>query len=133
MGPAGTGRLHRWPLLGRRPPSGTGPGEARRANEARGQPRISAAEEICACAERVLARKDELEDALVDLRRSDALERQAIETAQATVYALMTGDIAHASDVVARDLDRWIERNKHLAQDIMRRQRSPSPHDSRRR
>jgi hypothetical protein len=84
-------------------------------------------------AARVLARKDELEDALVDLRRGDALERQAIETALATVYALMTGDIAHPSDVVARDLNRWLERNKHLAQDITRRQRSPNPHDSRRR
>jgi hypothetical protein len=73
---------------------------------------------------RVFARKDELEDALVDLRRGDAL---------ATVYALMTGDIAHPSDVVARDLNRWLERNKHLAQDITRRQRSPNPHDSRRR
>jgi hypothetical protein len=65
--------------------------------------------------------------------RRDALERQAIETALATVYALMTGDIAHPSDVVARDLNRWLERNKHLAQDITRRQRSPNPHDSRRR
>jgi hypothetical protein len=46
----------------------------------------------------------------------------------------MTGDIAHPSDVVARDLNRWLERrNKHLAQDITRRQRSPNPHDSRRR
>ena len=80
-------------------------------------------------AARVLARKD----ALVDLRRGDALERQAIETALATVYALMTGDIAHPSDVVARDLNCWLERNKHLAQDITRRQRSPNPHDSRRR
>ena len=43
------------------------------------------------------------------------------------------GDIAHPSDVVARDLNRWLERNKHLAQDITRRQRSPNPHDSRRR
>jgi hypothetical protein len=43
----------------------------------------------------------------------------------------MTGDIAHPSDVVARDLNRWLERNEHLAQDITRRQRSPNPHDSR--
>ncbi|WBY02922.1 hypothetical protein PE066_05130 [Ramlibacter tataouinensis] len=50
----------------------------------------------------MLARKDELEDVLVDLRRGDALKRHAIETALAIVYALMTGDIAHASDVVAR-------------------------------
>jgi len=40
-----------------------------------------------ALAARVLARKDGLEDALVDLRRGDALERPAIETALATVYA----------------------------------------------
>jgi hypothetical protein len=38
----------------------------------------------------------------------------------------MTGDIAHPSDVVARDLNRWLGRNKYLAQDITRRQRSPS-------
>ena len=62
-------------------------------------------------AARGLARKDELEDAPVDLRRGDALERQAIEIALATVYALMTGDIAHPSDVVARDVNRWLERN----------------------
>ena len=81
----------------------------------------------------MLARKDELEDALAELGPRDVIDRQAIETALATVYALMTGDIAHPSDVVARDLNRWLERNKHLAQDITRRQRSPNPHDSRRR
>jgi hypothetical protein len=74
-------------------------------------------------AARVLARKDELEDALADLGPYDALLRQAIETALATVYALMTGDLAHPSDVVARDLNRWLERNKHLAQDVTRRRR----------
>jgi hypothetical protein len=78
----------------------------------RGQP-------LCA---RVLARKDELEDALAELGPHDAIERAAIETALATVYLLMTGDLAHPSDVVARDLNRWLERNKHLAQDITRRQ-----------
>lgn len=73
---------------------------------------------------RVLARKDELEDALCELGPHDVVERQAIETALATVYSLMTGDLAHPSDVVARGLSRWLERNKHLAQDITRRQRS---------
>lgn len=68
-------------------------------------------------AARVLARKNELEDALADLAHHDALLRQTIETALATVYALMTGDLVHPSDVVARDLNRWLERNKHLAQD----------------
>ncbi len=74
-------------------------------------------------AARVLARKNELEDALADLGPRDVLLRQAIETALATVYALMTGDLAHPSDVVARNLNRWLERNKHLAQDITRAQR----------
>lgn len=74
-------------------------------------------------AARVLARKNELEDALADLRPHDVLLREAIETALATVYALMTGDLAHPPDVVARDLNRWLERNKHLAQDITRAQR----------
>jgi hypothetical protein len=61
---------------------------------------------------RVLARKDELEDQLADC--GPGALRQAIVTALATVYALMTGDIAHPSDVVARDLNNWLERNKHL-------------------
>lgn len=65
---------------------------------------------------RVLARKDELEDALADLSPHDVMMRQAIETALATVYSLMTGDLAHPSEVTARDLNRWLERNKHIAQ-----------------
>ena len=73
---------------------------------------------------RVLARKDELEDALAELGPHDAVERQAIETALATVYLLMTGDLAHPSEVVARGLTRWLERNKHLAQDVTRRQQA---------
>jgi hypothetical protein len=73
---------------------------------------------------RVLQRKDELEDALAELGAHDDIERMAIETALATVYQLMTGDLAHLSDVVARDLNQWLERNKYLAQDITRRQRA---------
>jgi hypothetical protein len=71
-------------------------------------------------AARVLARKNELEDALADLGPHDTLLRQALETALATVYALMTGDLAHPSDVIAHDLNRWLERNKHLAQELTR-------------
>lgn len=71
-------------------------------------------------ADRVLMRKAELEDALADCGARDVLLRQAIETALATVYQLMTGDLAHPSDVIARDLNRWLERNKHLAQEITR-------------
>lgn len=73
-------------------------------------------------AARVLARKNELEDALAELGPHDMQERHSIETALATVYLLMTGDLAHPSDVVAVDLNRWLERNKHLGQDITRRQ-----------
>jgi hypothetical protein len=75
-------------------------------------------------AARVLARKDELEDALAELGPYDGIERYAVETALATIYALMTGDLAHPSSVVARDLNAWLERNKHLAQRITRRQRA---------
>jgi hypothetical protein len=73
-------------------------------------------------AARILARKDELEDALAELGPHDVVDRQAIETALATVYTLMTGDLAHPSEVVARGLTRWLERNKYLAQEITRRQ-----------
>lgn len=73
---------------------------------------------------RVLARKDELEDVLAELGPHAAVERQEVETALATVYLLMTGDLAHPSDVVARDLNRWLERNKHLGQEITRRKQA---------
>jgi hypothetical protein len=63
-------------------------------------------------AARVLARKCELEDELAD--HAPGPRRDAIATALATVYILMTGDLAHPSDVVARSLNRWLERTKHL-------------------
>jgi hypothetical protein len=66
-------------------------------------------------AARVLARKDELEDALADCGVHQVLRRRALETALATVYALITGDLAHPPDVVAHALNAWLERNKHLA------------------
>ncbi|HEX7843837.1 MAG TPA: hypothetical protein VF469_40460 [Kofleriaceae bacterium] len=65
-------------------------------------------------AARVLARKVELEDALADCRPYEVLRRAALETALATVYALMTGDLAHPPDVIAHALSDWLERNKHL-------------------
>ena len=72
---------------------------------------------------RVLARKNELEDALADLGPRDVLLRTAIETALMTVYNLLTGDFAHPSDVVAREMNRWLERHKLLAQEITCAQR----------
>ena len=65
-------------------------------------------------AARVLARKNELEDALADCGPRDVLQRTAIQTALTTVYMLMTGDLAHPPQVVAQALSRWLERNKHV-------------------
>ncbi|HEX3481466.1 MAG TPA: hypothetical protein VHT91_40915 [Kofleriaceae bacterium] len=65
-------------------------------------------------AARVLARKVELEDALADCGRHETLRRTALETALAGVYSLITGDLAHPPDVIARALNNWLERNKHL-------------------
>lgn len=73
-------------------------------------------------AARVMQRKIELEDALADSDPHDPVTKVAIETALATVYQLMTGDLAHPSAMVARDLNTWLERNKFLAQDITRDQ-----------
>ncbi len=74
-------------------------------------------------ADRVLERKNDLEDALADLGPRDELEREAIETALATIYPLITGDLVRPPAVVACRLNRWLERNKHLAMDITERQR----------
>ncbi len=65
-------------------------------------------------AARVLARKIELEDALADVGPHDGLRRALIETALAGIYALMTGDLAHPSRVVAHAMNAWLERNKHI-------------------
>lgn len=66
-------------------------------------------------AARVLARKNELEDALADCGAHQVLRRRAIETALAAVYSLITGDLAHPPDIIARALNTWLERHKHLA------------------
>ena len=70
--------------------------------------------------DRVLARKDELETALANCGPHDTSLRLDLETALATVYQLITGDLAHPSSVVAQDLNRWLERNKHLAEATLR-------------
>lgn len=75
-------------------------------------------------AARVLARKDELEEALAELGPYEAIERQAIETALSTVYSLITGNLAHPSEVVARNLNLWLERYKHLGQAVTRRKQA---------
>jgi hypothetical protein len=65
-------------------------------------------------AARVLARKNELEDALADCGPHDVSQRHAIETALTAIYMLMTGDLVHPPQVVARALSAWLERNKYV-------------------
>ena len=65
-------------------------------------------------AERVVARKSELEEALALTDERDVLLRSSLQTALDTATALMTGDVKNPSEVVARDLNLWLERNKHL-------------------
>lgn len=70
----------------------------------RGQPLIA----------RVLARKIELEDALADCAPHAELRRASIQAALSAVYGLMTGDLVHPSQVVARALSAWLERHKYV-------------------
>lgn len=72
-------------------------------------------------AARVLARKDELEDALADLGRYDHVERLAIIAALSAVYHFVTGDLVHPSEVLGRALNRWLECHKHVGQRVSRR------------
>jgi hypothetical protein len=65
-------------------------------------------------AARVLARKDELEDALADCGPHDQLRRTMIECALSAVYALITCDLAHPPQVIAHALNAWLERNKYI-------------------
>jgi hypothetical protein len=70
----------------------------------RGQPLIA----------RVFARKVELEDALADCGPYSVVRRQAIESTLCQVYSLMTCDLMHPPQFVARALSRWLECNKHV-------------------
>jgi hypothetical protein len=83
-------------------------------------------------AARVLARKDELEDAYAEFGPHDVVERRANATALAAVNLLVTGDLAHPSEVVSRALARWLERNKHVGTEITRRLRERRSLTSRR-
>lgn len=65
-------------------------------------------------AERIEARKAELEEALSDLGQDATGTRSEIEQALAVVASLSTGDLSRPSDVVAAQLSAWLERHKHL-------------------
>jgi hypothetical protein len=65
---------------------------------------------------RVQARKAELEARLTTLREDDLQTRCDIDLALATIGELLTGDLAHVPQVVAADMNRWLERNKYVAE-----------------
>jgi len=65
---------------------------------------------------RVLTRKRELEAALAALPAGDVRTRSDIEVALSAINQLLTGDLKHVPAMVAADMNRWLENNKHLAE-----------------
>ena len=66
--------------------------------------------------DRVQARKLELEGLLAGLNDNDLGTKGDIGLALATVNELLTGDLANVPPVVGVDMNRWLERNKHLGE-----------------
>jgi hypothetical protein len=62
---------------------------------------------------RVTARVRELQ-ILVAMLRPDDRTREHIEAALAMVTGLLTDDLDRPSSMVAAELNRWLERHKHL-------------------
>jgi len=71
---------------------------------------------------RARTRKAELENVLERLPNDDAGGRLDLELALAEVNEWLAGDVEHLSHVTAADLNRWLERTKHLAEV------TPKPH-----
>jgi hypothetical protein len=65
---------------------------------------------------RVLTRKHELEAALDALPGDDIRGRSDLELALSTIEELLTGDLHQVPPTVVADMNRWLERNKHLAE-----------------
>jgi hypothetical protein len=65
---------------------------------------------------RVMARKHELEAALEALPTEDLRARNDVEVALNTIGELLTGDLTNVPPIVASDMSRWLENNKHLAE-----------------
>lgn len=65
---------------------------------------------------RVMARKAELEALLDELPEGDLSTQGDIYLALATINELLTGDLANVPAVVGVDMNRWLERNKHLGE-----------------
>jgi hypothetical protein len=66
--------------------------------------------------DRVLARKLELEALLAALPADDRRIRLEIDQALTTINGLLTGDLAKIPAVVVADMNRWLERSKHVAE-----------------
>jgi len=69
--------------------------------------------------DRVKLRMRELEELRDTLPEDNAEARKDIDLALATVQELLTGDLAHIPPVVVVDLNRWLERNKHLGERVV--------------
>ena len=65
---------------------------------------------------RVMARRSELEALLATLPEHDLDGQSNIYQALATINELLTGDLANVPPIVAVDMNRWLERHKHLAE-----------------
>ena len=65
---------------------------------------------------RVQTRRAELEARLTTLREDDLQTRSDIDLALATISELLTGDLENVPQVVTADMNRWLERNKHVAE-----------------
>src|SRR5438045_569480 len=63
---------------------------------------------------RVMARKHELEALLAALPADEVSVRGDIGLALSTIEDLLSGDLAHVPAIVAADMNRWLERNKHV-------------------
>jgi len=66
--------------------------------------------------DRVATRKLELEAALAALAPDAVRERSDIELALSTIGEMLTGNLSHVPAIVAADMNRWLERTKHLAE-----------------
>ena len=63
---------------------------------------------------RITVRKLELETLLGGLEAADIATRKEIEFALSGLALLMSGDLANVPAVVTVDMNRWLERTKHL-------------------
>lgn len=66
--------------------------------------------------DRVMDRKNELQALLHSLPETDTATRDHIGLALSTIQELLSGDLENVPAVVTVDMNRWLERNKHLGE-----------------